>query len=630
MFFASSFKSIDPHLQKLGDEIEGQNPGLSVLAAHQFRYRLRQSLIELTVKQSRHFNVLEEFIIRAGLEIFPSPTEDELASVLGLDPVFVRSTIATLQALQTLTVSSPISVTPEGRLFYEKGLVPQPPYSVKVYIIADPLCEKLTCQAEPLENILVNLPDLADFISIPNTGIDISSLPLEELQEIIQASGLALHVPEEGKIVTSCKAIAPYETIWKTISLFVFFNSLEDKLILQVRSGKKILESASKWLEELQAEGQVSLKKICKLSDEPLQEEATLNQKNLEIEARIEKIRQQAIKTARQKSAEQEKTSISSKVVLLPDREVTQAFKDILSSAQHQVLIYSPCLNQAVVEEQFLQMLEKLAKQGVWILIGYGISPLTPDVEAKLRAIKTPEGLSAVQVFSLGDSHVKEVIVDQKIYLCGSYNWLSYQGDYLPQGELVYRVTSRDQIQEAYGCIANRFKNYAQQLWNDAVQKPDFQLATEALCIWGALDMEDMALTSLQQNNWLELLPVWLNVVLQGLRSKKVPVDAQSLTSALSLLSRFSLEETFIESLREGWSKVISAIAIHNDQAALNLLSKEVWQEFLRLAIAQPHMNTPEEFIAEFATSHKNLPKPPIQKSQTPKSKKTKPRKSGP
>lgn len=630
MFFASSFKSIDPHLQKLADEIEGQNPGLSVLAAHQFRYRLRQSLIELTVKQSRHFNVLEEFIIRAGIEIFPSPTEDELASVLGLDPVFVRSTITTLQALQTLTVSSPISVTPEGRLFYEKGLVPQPPYSVQVYAIADPLGEKFTCQTEPLENILVNLPDLADFISIPNTGIDISSLPLEELQQIIQASGLALHVPEEGKIVTLCKAITPYETIWKTISLFVLFNSLEDKLILQVRSGKKIVESSSKWLEGLQAEGQVSLKKICGLSDEPLEEEANFNNKNLEIEARLEKIRQQVIETARQKSAEQEKTSISPTVVQLPDREVTQAFKDILNSAQHQVLIYSPWLSQAVVEEQFLHMLEKLAKQGVWILIGYGISLLTPDVEAKLRAIKTPDGLSAVQFFCLGDSHVKEVIVDQKIYLCGSYNWLSYQGEYLPQGELVYRVTSRDQIQEAYGCIANRFKNYAQQLWNDAVQKPDFQLATEALCIWGALDMEDMALTSLQQNNWLELLPVWLNVVLQGLRSKKVPVDAQSLTSALSLLSRFSLEETFIESLREGWCKVIGAIAIHNDQAALNLLSKEVWQEFLRLAIAQPHINTPEEFIAEFATSHKNLPKPPTQKLQTPKSKKTKPRKSGP
>ncbi len=625
MFLASSAKPIDPQLKKLVDEIEAQSPGLSVLAARQFRYSLGQNLIKVTIKELRQFNVLEEFIIRAGLEIVPPPTEDELASVLGLDPVFVRSTTATLRTLQTLSATSPITVTLEGRSFYEKGTVPQPPYSVQVYAITDPLCGKFTFQSESLNNTLVNKPDLADLITIDRTITNISDLPLDELQQNIQASGLALHVPEEGKIITDYKVVGPTETTWKTISLFVFFDVLEDKLSLQLRSGKQILESASNSLSGQQAEGKVSLPALCELSDETInfEREATLNQKNAEIEARLEKIRLQALENVRLKSVEQENTTPSGTAVQLRDGQIPQAFSEVLNCAQHEILIYSPWVSQAVVDEQFLQQLQQLANRGVWILIGHGISrqqenedrQIPLEVEEKLRLVKTPHGLPAIQVFWLGDSHVKEVIVDRRIHLCGSHNWLSYRGDYLPRGESVYKVTIPDQVQEAYEFLAHRFKNHAEKLWNNALQNWDSQLAVQPLCVWGALGMEDLALTVIQQNNWLELLTVWLNVVLPGLKSQKVSVDSESLRTALSLLSQVSTEATFIESLQSGWRQVIGAIATNNRQAAIKLISDEVWHEFLRLAIAQPPINTPEDFITEYAACQ-NKPRRP-QKRRT-------------
>jgi hypothetical protein len=259
-----------------------------------------------------------------------------------------------------------------------------------------------------------------------------------------------------------------------------------------------------------------------------------------------------------------------------------------------------------------------LANRGVWILIGHGIAqrqedeekPIPAEVEEKLRGVKTPDGLPAIQVFWLGNSHVKEVIVDGKIDLCGSHNWLSYRGDYLPRGESVYKVTIPHQVQEAHEFLANRFKNHAEKLWKNAVQNRDTQLAVEPLCMWGALGMEEMALTAIQQNNWLELLPVWLNVVLQGLRSKKVSVDSVSFQTALSLLDQLPTEAVYIESLRQGWRKVMGAIAANNPQAALNLLSDQVWAEFVRLAIAQPTFNTPEQFIAA-QTLSQNMPRQP-------------------
>ena len=87
----------------------------------------------------------------------------------------------------------------------------------------------------------VNLADLATFVIIENKINNISSLNLEKIQPIIQNSGFAFHVPADGEIVTAFKAIPPTQTFWKTISVFVMFNALEERLSIQIRNGKKIL-----------------------------------------------------------------------------------------------------------------------------------------------------------------------------------------------------------------------------------------------------------------------------------------------------------------------------------------------------------------------------------------------------
>jgi hypothetical protein len=304
MLLASTDKPIDKNLKDVVNEIEAQSPSFSVLAARQFRYSLRQTPVEVNIKEPRQFNILEEFIIRAAIEFQPPPTENELASILALDSVFIQTTTATLRSLQTLSATSPITVTPEGRLFYEKGSVPQPPYPVQLNAISDPLGNKITFQFESLNDPIVNLPDLADFINIDHLITDISSLSLEQIQKSIQDSGLSLHLPEEGKIVTSCKVLASTQKIWQKISIFVIFDVIEDKFRIQIRSGKQILESASNLLELLQAEGKISLETLCQLSTEAinLEREAFLNQKNPEIKAKLENIRQKPLKTVTEPS----------------------------------------------------------------------------------------------------------------------------------------------------------------------------------------------------------------------------------------------------------------------------------------------------------------------------------------
>ncbi|MTJ11324.1 hypothetical protein FJR11_01675 [Anabaena sp. UHCC 0187] len=261
--------------------MEAESSGLSVLAARQFGYTVTQNSLELTIKEPRKFNVLEEFIIRAGMEFNPPPTANDLASILGLDSVFIKSTIANLQSLQTLADTSQITVTEEGSLFYAQGSVPKRPYSVSIYAITDNLAGKITFQYESLEDIVINQPDLTDFVNIEQKNPPISSLQLADIQEIIQSCNLPLHVPAEGKFVTDFKVKGTTQIIERNISLFVIFDHNQDKLNIQIRSGKEILEAATKKIEELYNAEKISLAELCQLSQETinLQREEILNQK---------------------------------------------------------------------------------------------------------------------------------------------------------------------------------------------------------------------------------------------------------------------------------------------------------------------------------------------------------------
>lgn len=625
MFLVSSPKPIDPQLQDFVQQIEKQSPaGISVLAGRQFRYPLEQISVEVTISEPRKFNILEEFILRAGMESELIPTENELAAALGLDPVFVQNTAKTLRSLETLawTSDAKIILTPQGRQFYLEGSVPQPPQTKQIYAIADPLQGNLFFVFSPVEAVEIDLPNFGDFITLENRCQEMSELGLEELQRIIQGSGLGLHVPEDGKIITAAFFTKESQTIWQSVSIFVIFDALEDAIKLQVRRGKQILHYASDLLDIFQNEGKVSLQTLLYLSDETIaaEREQLLNQRNKQVEDRIKKIEQQAIETVKElretgKQVPPKGSQEKDQVILLRDIQIRQSFLETLRGGNHQVLIYSPWVSQEVVDNEFIQLLQNLANRGVWVLIGHGISrrqenetrPIPPQVEQKLREIKTREGLSAVQVFWLGNSHAKEVVVDREVHLCGSHNWLSYRGDKLPRGETVYKVTATDKVEEAYDFLAVRFKDHARKLWELAVKNRNANLAETSLCTWGALGMEEMALNELQLANWLELYPVWLNVVRQGLRAKKISPDSPYLATGISMVSQFSEADPNLELLQSSLRQVMGAISALNRHQALKLLN-EHWSQFRRLNIADSALVKPDDFILKYVVREPDRP----------------------
>ncbi|MEG3905011.1 hypothetical protein QUB19_21355 [Microcoleus sp. B4-C5] len=274
MFLASSTKTIDSNLSSLAEQIEQQNPGLSVLAARQFRFAIRQTPLEVAISEPREFNVLEEFILRAGVEFEPAPTLKELADLLGLDEIFVKTTAATLVSLETLEVAEngKIAIAPQGRDFFEKGAVSRSQIQ-SLYAISDPLNQTLTFKFDALAAESVNLPDLADLVSLEHKISDLANLSLAEIQPLIQDSGLGIHAPQNGKIVSACDVVGDDLDIWQTVSIFVLLDAIENKTTIQVRQGKQILETASNLLNELESQQKLSLNDFCNSTSDIAQQE---------------------------------------------------------------------------------------------------------------------------------------------------------------------------------------------------------------------------------------------------------------------------------------------------------------------------------------------------------------------
>jgi hypothetical protein len=218
--------------------------------------------------------VLEEFILRAGVEFEPAPTLKELADLLGLDEIFVKTTAATLVSLESLEVAEngQIAIAPQGRDFFDKGAVSRSQIQ-SIYAISDPLNQTLTFKFDALAAESVNLPDLADLVSLEHKITDLADLSIAEIQPLIQASGLGIHVPENGKIVSECAVIGDDLDIWQTVSIFVLLDAIENKTTIQVRQGKQILETASNRLNELESQQKLSLNDLCKLTQDIAQQE---------------------------------------------------------------------------------------------------------------------------------------------------------------------------------------------------------------------------------------------------------------------------------------------------------------------------------------------------------------------
>jgi hypothetical protein len=508
---------------------EERSPGLHVLAAREFRYPIQQQKVVIKAQQFHKINLLEKFILRAYIEISPPPSREELAAALGLDPVFVRNTFNDLIALQNISnTKDSLYVTEEGKKSFSSDTIAEGLIYSTWYLIQDTILGTTFFSRQPLDEVDADLEDLSPYVKKDLTQFPAFNFNPVVLQSQFQKLGLDFHNPDEGRSVTEMAPEAP-ELRWKRMAIFVLYDALcenADKAItIQARSENRDIPLVGEWLESLVQEQDLSLKTLCGLSDQTFaQEEGLQSQDSTQdslVEERLGKIRQQASNQLRLKVAGRTLDKDVGTATQLRDVEIRPAFLQALQNACEQIIIYSPWINEQVVDDAFLSLLEKRVQQGVRILIGYGIGreegkeerTIPQNLPQRLRNIQTAEGTPGIIAEWLGNSHAKEIVIDRSIHFSGSHNWLSYRGDRLPRGETVYQVTIATEVEKAYNHLAQRFIERAQVLWSKTTDGE----RSLALCILGYLDHEQEALKWIQRNRCYHLIPLWLKLAHQAI-----------------------------------------------------------------------------------------------------------------
>lgn len=135
-----------------------------------------------------------------------------------------------------------------------------------------------------------------------------------------------------------------------------------------------------------------------------------------------------------------------------------------LKSSRQRLLIISPWLRSAVIDEAFIAELEDALKRGVSVYIGWGMATSEDAKDADKGAFEQLTSLATKHerfVFKrLGKTNAKVLLCDDAFVVVTSFNWLSFKGD--PKrtfrDERGTLVSLSDHVEEQFGELSARFR----------------------------------------------------------------------------------------------------------------------------------------------------------------------------
>lgn len=180
--------------------------GYQVLSAQIFRIPYALYEIQCEIRQSRQMGLLEEFLLRAAVELDPPIKSDDLADMLRVDFRFVEQTYRELINLQALMPSTErfLQATATGEQYYRQDRMPQPPQLISLGLLSVlPFSTfALHNNSSRLKKQLLdeNFPELP-YSSLAETTNPIyqrTDISDELVVKVAEQAGKPLNQPEEG------------------------------------------------------------------------------------------------------------------------------------------------------------------------------------------------------------------------------------------------------------------------------------------------------------------------------------------------------------------------------------------------------------------------------------------------
>jgi phosphatidylserine/phosphatidylglycerophosphate/cardiolipin synthase-like enzyme len=132
--------------------------------------------------------------------------------------------------------------------------------------------------------------------------------------------------------------------------------------------------------------------------------------------------------------SESKPSTAASPVRAIQTYEHPAVLAEAFDTAKHRIMLLSPWLRSAVVDENFLVKLEAALAKGVEVYLGWGMSAQEgsrPDADkAVLDALsRIAAEQKGFHFKRLGRTHAKVLICDERFVVVTSFNWLSFKGD---------------------------------------------------------------------------------------------------------------------------------------------------------------------------------------------------------
>ncbi|RMG35681.1 MAG: hypothetical protein D6732_09135 [Methanobacteriota archaeon] len=471
-----------PHQSATNEIIKDlHKQGVQVLSSRIEVAKLHVLLLTCRVLKAQSFNLLEEFVLKGLFGITPQPKIHEMSTLLGLDQIFIEYGIRNLvkgglierDPLGEFVLTLAGKEAYESQRYYEED-------SEEIYITYSPHTSQIWPGEKPQNAIIPQHYDVDFDEKDVNRVIDglydfaeISSIERVDVVGEKEYEYLAVLIYDEAKL---------YQKQTEKLTLLTY--RLDDRQQdSNLRKHFIKIHPISEWGSTFSInEGEV-------VTGE------NANQTRTQWD------------TAVPQPAIPDKTPSK----YFTGREIRKVFLDTLKATQKFAIIFSPWINNAAVDQELIDVFEEIAKRNAFVFIGWGIAESketqgkqpAPRLVQQLQAIRTSKGFPAVNLFFVGNSHSKDVIIDKRIALGGSYNYLSFNPDFQANDaifevrkETLFKFDERDAatINAMYDSWRHKFYPAIQKKWLDAARAYNPGDMIRCIVAWNFMDAPNIAL----------------------------------------------------------------------------------------------------------------------------------------
>lgn len=418
---------------------------LQLLETKEWKIPIQTFEVPLTTTTITRIDALKKMIM--GLLIRSDIRNlDEIYEFLKVDPLFIEDIMKHLMLTGIVSINSQnYELTELGMAQYKAGTILSNPTSENLSFNYSPINKMVTEQEE--QNAMVKSDwDLEEYRYETNIH-DIQGITLEEqtVRSIIKESGQIFEIGGKEKIISKIEPLQLADEKYAKCIEFQLYDILEDKAYSRVWNG-----ATGAWDEKFEME---------------IDEKESESWKEQYINSIAERFPERYEMVKRKIASSQNEKSKDKKIDIIRGISIRKRFDQSFKETRKKMLMVSPWVSENVIDKEMFKTLEKFSNENKTMYISWGIAKAfsketrrpSEELLNRIKNIKHKDGTQAIFIRWFGNQHNKEIIIDDKTLLLGSYNWLSYRGDYDLRQESVVEVGDSEIINSTTNFIEENF-----------------------------------------------------------------------------------------------------------------------------------------------------------------------------